>query len=93
MHSRWARALGLAAAIGLSASAGQAQSPAEFYKGKTVEVYIGFSVGGAYDGYARLLARHMGKHLPGNPTLVPKNARANGIARSTRSGSSATSPS
>ena len=81
MHSRWARALGFAAAIGLSASAGQAQSPAEFYKGKTVEVYIGFSVGGAYDGYARLLARHMGKHLPGNPTLVPKNMEGAGSLR------------
>ena len=81
MLMRWARALGFAAAIGLSASAGQAQSPAEFYKGKTVEVYIGFSVGGAYDGYARLLARHMGKHLPGNPTLVPKNMEGAGSLR------------
>jgi tripartite-type tricarboxylate transporter receptor subunit TctC len=50
-----------------------AQSPAEFYKGKTVELYIGYSVGGGYDLYARLLARHLGKHIPGNPTIVPKN--------------------
>jgi tripartite-type tricarboxylate transporter receptor subunit TctC len=54
-------------------SAASAQSVEEFYKGKTVEVRIGFSVGGGYDTYARLLATHMGKHIPGNPTLVPQN--------------------
>ena len=51
----------------------RAQTPAEFYKGKTVEIYVGYSVGGGYDLYARLLARHMGKHIPGNPTIVAKN--------------------
>ena len=50
-----------------------AQSPAEFYRGKTVEIYIGYSVGGGYDIYARMLARHMGKHLAGNPAFVAKN--------------------
>jgi tripartite-type tricarboxylate transporter receptor subunit TctC len=50
-----------------------AQTPADFFKGKTVEIYVGYSVGGGYDLYARLLARHMGKHIPGNPTIVPKN--------------------
>ncbi|MEX0852289.1 MAG: tripartite tricarboxylate transporter substrate-binding protein [Bauldia sp.] len=45
----------------------------EFYKGKTVEVQIGYGPGGGYDLYARLLATHMGKHIPGNPTLVPMN--------------------
>jgi len=54
-------------------SAAQAQSVAEFYKGKTVELLIGYSGGGGYDVYARLLARHMGKHIPGNPTVVPRN--------------------
>lgn len=65
---------GVAAAI-LLAAAGPAgaQSPADFYRGKTVELYIGYSVGGAYDLYARMLARFMGKHMPGNPTIVPKN--------------------
>src|SRR5262245_17474061 len=55
------------------AGSAAAQSPADFYKGKNVELYIGYSVGGGYDVYARLLARHMGKHIPGNPTVVPKN--------------------
>jgi tripartite-type tricarboxylate transporter receptor subunit TctC len=50
-----------------------AQSVADFYKGKTVELLIGYSGGGGYDVYARLLARHMGRHIPGNPTIVPRN--------------------
>ncbi len=80
MIRKWARALSIAGALGF-ASAGQAQSPAEFYKGKTVDLYIGYSVGGAYDGYARLLARHMGKHIPGNPNVVPKNMEGAGSLR------------
>ncbi len=56
-----------------SVSVASAQSVEEFYTGKTIEVQIGYSVGGGYDTYARLLAAHMGKHIPGNPTLVPKN--------------------
>ena len=51
----------------------QAQSPADVYKGKQIDLYIGYSTGGGYDVYARLLARHMGKHIPGNPIIVPKN--------------------
>ena len=58
---------------------GQAQG--EFYKGKVVELYTGYSVGGGYDVYARLLARHMGRHLPGNPVIVPKNMEGAGSLR------------
>ena len=58
-----------------------AQSPAEFYKGKNVEIYVGYSVGGGYDLYARLLARHMSKHIPGNPTVLPKNMEGAGSLR------------
>ena len=54
-------------------SAGHAQSPADFYKGRTVDLYIGYSAGGGYDIYARALARHIGRFIPGNPTVVPKN--------------------
>jgi len=54
-------------------SVGQAQSPADFYKGKNIDLYIGYSAGGGYDVYARSLARHMGRFIPGNPTIVPKN--------------------
>jgi tripartite-type tricarboxylate transporter receptor subunit TctC len=65
----------------MPASVGFAQTPAEFYKGKTVELYIAYSVGGGYDLYARLLARHLGKHIPGNPTVVPKNMEGAGGLR------------
>lgn len=68
----------LAAALAAPAAA---QPGAEFYKGKTVELYIGFSVGGGYDIYARLLARHMDRHIPGNPTIVPKNMAGAGSLR------------
>jgi tripartite-type tricarboxylate transporter receptor subunit TctC len=46
---------------------------AQFYKGKTVTVVIGSAPGGGYDTYGRLLARFLGRHLPGQPTVVPKN--------------------
>jgi len=65
----------------LVASVIQAQTPAEFYKGRTVELYIGYGAGGGYDLYARLLARHLGKHIPGNPTIVPKNMEGAGSLR------------
>jgi hypothetical protein len=58
-----------------------AQSPADFFKGKTIEVYIGTSAGGGYDAYARILSRHMGKHIPGNPVLVAKNMTGGGGIR------------
>jgi len=67
-------ALGLAAVVSLtSAPARAADATANFYKGRTVQVLIGFSAGGGYDIYARTLARYMGRHIPGNPTLVPQN--------------------
>src|ERR1700731_2760771 len=43
------------------------------FKGRTVDIYTGYTVGGGYDLYTRLLARHIGKPLPGNPAVVPKN--------------------
>jgi len=45
----------------------------DFYKGKTVSLLIGYSVGGGYDAYGRLVARHLGKHIPGNPLIIVKN--------------------
>jgi tripartite-type tricarboxylate transporter receptor subunit TctC len=58
-----------------------AQSPADFYKGRNLDLYIGYSTGGAYDLYARVIGRHMGAHIPGNPTLVPKNLEGAGSLR------------
>jgi tripartite-type tricarboxylate transporter receptor subunit TctC len=79
MRLRFAHSL--FAALMLSGSAAQAQNPADFYKGKNIELYIGYSVGGGYDIYARLLAKHMGKHIPGNPTVLPKNMEGAGSLR------------
>jgi tripartite-type tricarboxylate transporter receptor subunit TctC len=70
-----------AAVLFLLPAAAPAQSPAEFYKGKNVDLYIGYSVGGGYDVYARIVARHIGKHIPGNPTIVPKNMEGAGSLR------------
>ena len=58
-----------------------AQSPADFYKNRNVDEYIGYSTGGAYDFYARVVGRHMGAHIPGNPTLVPRNMEGAGSLR------------
>ncbi len=57
----------------VASAAALAQSPADFYKGKNVDLYIGYSAAGGYDVYARLLARHMGNHIPGKPKIVTKN--------------------
>jgi tripartite-type tricarboxylate transporter receptor subunit TctC len=45
----------------------------EFYKGKTVRLIVGFSAGGGFDSYSRLIARHLGRHIPGNPSIVVEN--------------------
>jgi tripartite-type tricarboxylate transporter receptor subunit TctC len=71
----------VAAALAFAASPASAQTPAEFYKGRNVELDIGYSAGGAYDLYARTIARHLGKHIPGNPTIVPKNIEGAGSLR------------
>ena len=75
------RGLAAAALLLMAVSGGQAQSVADFYKGKTIELYVGYSAGGGYDLYARQLARYMGKHIPGNPTIVPQNMAGAGSLR------------
>jgi tripartite-type tricarboxylate transporter receptor subunit TctC len=71
---------GLATALAMALSSASAQPAAEFYRGKTIELDIGTSAGGGYDVHSRLLARHMPKYLPGNPTIVPKNVEgASGV--------------
>jgi tripartite-type tricarboxylate transporter receptor subunit TctC len=51
------------------------------FAGKTVTMYIGFGPGGGYDLWARVVARHIGAHLPGNPTVVPQNLEGAGSYR------------
>jgi tripartite-type tricarboxylate transporter receptor subunit TctC len=64
----------LVALVALGTAPASAQdSVAQFYKGRQVTVVVGSSPGGGYDIYARLMARHMGKYIPGNPTMVVTN--------------------
>jgi len=69
----------VALGFAMSSTAGFAQ--AEFYQGKTVSLYVGYSAGGGYDVYARMVARYMGKHIPGNPTVVVQNMPGAGSLR------------
>ncbi len=71
----------LVGALCVSVAAARAQSVEDFYKNKSINLVIGFSVGGGYDLYARHLARHMGKHIPGKPTIVPQNMAGAGSLR------------
>jgi tripartite-type tricarboxylate transporter receptor subunit TctC len=65
----------------LGASIGAAQPVADFYRGKTVQLLIGYTVGGNYDLSARILAHHIGRHIPGSPTVVPQNVAGAGSLR------------
>ena len=61
---------------------GRAQQ-SSFYKDKTIRIIVGFTSGGLYDQYARLLARHMGKYIPGNPNIIVQNMPGAGSLTST----------
>jgi len=57
----------------LSAGGTHAQPAADFYSGKQISLLIGTTAGGGYDAYGRLVARHIGRHIPGHPAVVAKN--------------------
>ena len=63
----------LGATLAMAAAQARAAGVEDYYKGRQVSIIIGYSVGGGYDFYARVLARHLGRHIPGNPTIVPQN--------------------
>lgn len=74
MARRWMTLVAGLLLAGAASLPAQAQSSvADFYKGKIVNLLIGVGVGGEYDLQARLVARHIGKHIPGNPNVVPQN--------------------
>jgi tripartite-type tricarboxylate transporter receptor subunit TctC len=78
------RAARLCVAIAVSLVAvatARAQSVEEFYRGKTINLVIGFTPGGGYDLYGRTLARHLGKHIPGQPNIVAQNMPGAGSVR------------
>jgi tripartite-type tricarboxylate transporter receptor subunit TctC len=60
------------------ATVARADSVADFYRGKTVNIIVGYSAGGGYDVYARLMAPYLKKYLPGNPNIVTQNLEGAG---------------
>ena len=64
---------GCLALLSLAAGAARAQEDASFYRGKQISVVVASTPGGGYDNYARLLGRHMGRHVPGNPAFAISN--------------------
>ena len=73
---------GILVGLLLIAGAGGVFAQANFYEGKTIRFIVGFSAGGGYDAYTRTIARHMGKHVPGNPVFVVDNMAGAGSLNS-----------
>ena len=76
--ARWALLASVGVATGsgsavVALTAARADDVADFYKGKTIAMVVGTPAGGGYDIYARLLVRHLGRHIPGNPVIIVQN--------------------
>src|SRR5690242_8721470 len=83
--SRFLTALSLSVVVALPATRAVAQSDAEFFRGKNINMGIPSDAGGGYDTYVRLLGRHYAKHLPGNPNMVLQNVPgAGGLVQANR---------
>src|SRR5437588_12027188 len=68
--------------IGVAAAcAAMPVAASDFYGGKTIEMIVGSDVGGGYDIYTRTISRHIGRHIPGNPTVLVKNMPGAGSGR------------
>jgi tripartite-type tricarboxylate transporter receptor subunit TctC len=73
MTFRLALLLAIIAGLVVPTAIPQKSAADDFYKGKTIRFVVGFAAGGGYDLSARIVGRHMGKHIPGNPTIVVEN--------------------
>src|SRR5258708_37414024 len=82
MFARCSAVATLIPALMLPAPLAHADDVADFYRGKQINLVVGYGPGGGYDVYARLIARHLGKYLPGNPTIVVQNMPGAGSLRS-----------
>jgi tripartite-type tricarboxylate transporter receptor subunit TctC len=80
----WKASVGSVVATLLLASPVHANPVEEFYRGRTVTIVVGFTGGGGYDLYARLLGRHLGRHIPGTPTFVVQNMPGAGSLKATQ---------
>jgi tripartite-type tricarboxylate transporter receptor subunit TctC len=78
----WLRIAVVSAVLALAGVPAQADAVADFYKGKIVSLVVGYGSGGGYDVYGRLVATHLGKYIPGNPTVVVQNMPGAGSLRS-----------
>ena len=80
LFTRWTAcgAVALAALVNGFSAPSRADDAEAFYRGKTIDLYVGFFVGAGYDQRGRLLARYMGKYIPGNPNIVVKNMEGAG---------------
>jgi len=81
MRGRSVQAAACAAFVLATTVATAADPVADFYRGRSVALIIGYSVGGGYDAYGRVVARHLGKHIPGSPTVIPQNMPGAGSLR------------
>ena len=69
------------AALVLALAPARADPVAEFYKGQQIKLIVGYGTGGGYDVYGRLFARHLGRHIPGNPNVIVQNMPGAGSLR------------
>jgi tripartite-type tricarboxylate transporter receptor subunit TctC len=69
----YSRALGILTLLTLALDNSSVFAQEPFFKDKTIRVVVGFSAGGGFDTYSRVIARYMGKHIPGNPALIVEN--------------------
>ena len=72
--------LGLALLVS-SFSVARADQVADFYRGKQIQIVVGYGAGGGYDLYARLIGRHLGRHIPGQPGMIVQNMPGAGSLR------------
>ena len=79
---QWVFGLGVVIALALASTRPANAAPARsYYKGKTIRITIGLPTGGIYDLYGRLIARHIGNHIPGRPDVIPQNMPGAGSVR------------
>src|SRR4051812_21100937 len=81
MHRILVTAASMLAAGVLGVHGASADAVSDFYKGKQVKLIIGYPAGSGYDVHARLLARHMASHIPGEPGIIPQNMLGAGSIR------------
>ena len=79
---RVGHAASLIALVLAFAANARADAVAEFYRGRSITLTIGYSAGGGYDAYGRVVARHLGKHIPGHPAVIAQNMPGAGSLRS-----------